>query len=85
MTAPEIIAAIRHQLAPTVSTWSQCANHAFCGENARGGRECIKCLRCQLIEECGDVDKVDSFITAQKLTFRLQDQIVSMADEENPT
>lgn len=82
MKATDILAAMRHQLAPTVSTWSACANQAFCNENARGGRECIKCLRSQLIEECGSVDKVDAFITYQRATFTLANQIIALAGGE---
>lgn len=83
MTSPELIAEIRHQLAPTVLTWDKCSNHAFCGERARGGRECIKCLSLQLTEECGDPSLVASFISYQKMTFALESNILEKSEVES--
>lgn len=78
MKAADIMSAMRQQLAPAVSTWSNCAND-HCPGTARGGRECMVCLRRELIEACGSVSDVDSYISYQKMTLSLQSRIEELA------
>jgi len=63
-----------------VTTWGDCVNAAECGNSARGGRSCVRCITKQIhsmFNRSTERDMVESYVSCIRQIRHLESALVA--------